>query len=332
MNPFRTLLAAAAVLAATGLACAQGSPPATQPGPGISVEFPGGTVNEYVAALKKAAGGTPVNAVVSEEAGVQVLPPISLRSVSPYVALSAIPAAAGFGTGNWEVHPIAEPGAASVNTVSVDFLAQDRGGRGLEVFSTQRLLSGDAAIAPDVLLTAVDTALQMEGGGKSRADVMFHKDSGLLLVRGSPSQLNAVSQVISQLQDDATRRGKDTARTRQVSASQEAEIRKCQVRISLAEQRLQGISQQLAETEQMVKAGTTPIAELRSQQQQRAQAAAELEIAKIDLGRAQAEAAAGVDAQGDDEIARLRGIVAQLQAEVQALKQALGDQKGGGTR
>jgi chromosome segregation ATPase len=161
---------------------------------------------------------------------------------------------------------------------------------------------------------------------------MFHKDSGLLLVRGNGSQVRAVSQVISRLEDDTARRGKDSARSRQVSAGQEAEIKKCEVRTRLTEQRVAASQQELAEVEQMVKAGNTSTAELRSRQQELAQARAEFDIAMIDLERARAEAKAGPDAVGGDEISQLRGIVAQLQAEVAALKQALGEQKGGGTR
>lgn len=331
MNRFRTFLAAAAVLAATGLAAAQTDPHATQPGPGITVDFPGGTVNQYIAALKKASGGIPVNAIVSEQAGDQVLPAISLKSVTAYTALTAIESAAGRGEGGWAVHPIVDPGTNSIGAITVDFIANDRGGRTLEVFSTQELLTDGSGLSPDVMLTAVDTALQMESGGRSKAEVMFHKDSGLLLIRGTGPQVHAVSQVISCLHDDSARRGKDTARSRQVSANQEAEIKKCEVRVGLAEQRVALASQDLSETEGMVKGGFASTADVRNRTQALSQARAEFEIAKIDMDRARAEAATGADLGGDD-MNQLRGIIAQLQAEVAALKQALGEQNSGGTR
>src|SRR4051812_33062131 len=61
----------------------------------LTVDFPGGTVKQYIEHLKHAAVRNPVNVVVSEAAMSSQIATISLRDVSLYTALQAIQGAAG---------------------------------------------------------------------------------------------------------------------------------------------------------------------------------------------------------------------------------------------
>jgi hypothetical protein len=113
--------------------------------PLVTVEFKGGTVQQYIAALRSAMGKDPVNAVVSESASKAELAPIVLSRVPLSAAMQAISAAAGFSQGNWTIKVIpteSEPSGAAL-AYAVDFLS--RGQRPneevvIETYSLARLI------------------------------------------------------------------------------------------------------------------------------------------------------------------------------------------------
>ena len=71
----------------------------------VTVDFPGGTVGQYVQLLKQASGRNAVNVVMSRAATEVQIGTISMREVSLYTALSAIQSAAGRDT-QWRVQPL----------------------------------------------------------------------------------------------------------------------------------------------------------------------------------------------------------------------------------
>src|SRR5688500_8384466 len=97
-NPIRT---STALLVLSGLL--SGAPPAPaqqQPaaapnvpktsGPVVSIDFAGGTVNDFIGAVQKAAAPAAVNVIRPAEAAAVPAPPISLRNVTVQTALEAL--------------------------------------------------------------------------------------------------------------------------------------------------------------------------------------------------------------------------------------------------
>ncbi|CAG1008315.1 hypothetical protein PHYC_03549 [Phycisphaerales bacterium] len=234
-RPFPTL--AALVLAAAGsmaalppAALAQtGSPTEIterQP-PLITIDFKGGTVAEYVAALRKSAGEEPVNVVLSKEAADVPLSTISLRLVSLDNAVQAISPAAGLANGEFliqRIKPMAPPNSNAAAVYSVDYIRRERvvqtvsgrifGDPQIQVFSLKPLTEpspedGGPTVTEhaETILTAIQTALDLDASTEApRPDVKFHRESGLLIVRAIPAQLRAVEGCLERMRDDVDRR------------------------------------------------------------------------------------------------------------------------------
>jgi hypothetical protein len=338
-----------AVLAAAGVLCAAApaQPKATPPpepgaAPTVSVEFAGGTVAEYVAALRKAAGPSPVNIVVSEAAAQVRLAPVSLKSASVWNAVHVIQAAAGGSAlGHWQVGPAFE-GAPTAESLSgtpvfaVNFYPREGpagAGRFLEVFSIQSIIEGEGA-TPEVLLTAVETALKLEGDGASRAEVKFHKDSGLLLVRGTKQDVRAVEQVVERVRHDMDRRSKDSARSRQIDIQRQAEARHARIRVEMADAELKRAERDFEEARQLHQAGNLYAGEFRELESRWLRARGERDLAVVELERAEQQAKFGAPPPSPDgeQVARLREEVERLRAQVQELARQLEEARKGGGR
>jgi hypothetical protein len=67
------------------------------------------------------------------------------------------------------------------------------------VMSVADVLQGD--ITADDLLTAVNIAIEVVGRADEPADIKFHKETGLLIARGSIRQIVALRQVVVQLRE-----------------------------------------------------------------------------------------------------------------------------------
>lgn len=180
----------------------------------FSLDFPGGTLAEYGAAIQKAAGWA--NIVMDPKASEVRLPKCELRQVS---ALSALQAAGEMveqidPSVGIVVNVIHHSGGAAINTVSVN-LARPRKPEAPEsktdrynVLSLREIVSppnGAAGLKAEVVLTAVDAAVGLMGDGP-RATVKYHSDSGLLLVLGTVEQVYVVEQVVDQIRNDVRSR------------------------------------------------------------------------------------------------------------------------------
>jgi hypothetical protein len=191
----------------------------------LSVEFQGGTIMEYIAVLSKAAPD--LNVVIRPETKEIPMPPVSLKGVAHGTALQLIPALADSGD-EIAVMPVQSPGSGSevfvigvkpsrpqgVMPGAVMMHATPAGrtvGRGLpfagpsgksvRVFSLRALTSGADALKPETVLTAIDTALGLQGAEEA-ASIKLHPESGLLVVRGDPTQIDAVEQVLTTMERD----------------------------------------------------------------------------------------------------------------------------------
>lgn len=184
-------------------------------GPTVSFDFQGGTVAQYVAALRGATE-LPVNvAVVPRAADIQ-MPPIAMQQVALYEALSVIAAVANTppnvrldivqlsrNTGDDAEPAFAvalQPGPPAPPTTLRT-----------EVFSLHELLA--VTLRAQTILTAVESTLDLEDDG-NEARIRFHEESGLLLVRGTQGQISTVSRVIDELKRSGAARGQDEQQRR----------------------------------------------------------------------------------------------------------------------
>ncbi len=263
--------------------------------PLVTVDFKGGTVQQYIAALRGAMGKDPVNAVVSESASKAELAAIVLSRVPLSAAMQAISAAAGSSQGNWSIKVIpteSEPSGASL-AYAIDFLS--RGQRPnedmvIETYSLARLIKPGKENGPgvpsSVVLSAVETGLRMQTADGKAPELKFHEDSGLLFVRGTVPDVRLVGSVVARMSDDADRESKAAARHADAERERAMAVKEAELNIQMREIELQSAMQVLDETEQLVKGGSAPAPELNAAKAAARKAQIRLEEAKLGRERA----------------------------------------------
>ena len=191
----------------------------------VSVEFKGGSLTEYVAALRSA--GNNVNVVLPDTAAKVRVPALVLRETSVEAALRAVTNVV-----DESIHlsvnvsvgssPNSGPFGEPVYSMQVRQLDNNQAttagppssrARLVRVFALRTLIkgAGDNTARLDVktILTAVDTGLGvvaehagLDTNSSDKAVVRYHEDSGLLFVAGTNAQLSVVDQVINNLERD----------------------------------------------------------------------------------------------------------------------------------
>jgi hypothetical protein len=223
---------------------AQALPEAPAEATTLSVEFPGGTIKDYIEVLAKAAPD--LNVVIRPETADIPMPPVSLKGVAHSTALQLIPALAERGD-EIAVTPVLRPGAGGSEVFVIGIQPPRPQGlpmmqpavtmqpgvprgvrnstpppsfpgqtaKSVRVFSLRSLTSGSDALKPETVLTAIDTALglQRADGEGEPASIKLHAESGLLVVHGDSVQIDAVEQVLTTMEQD---------RRTQTAAQQEA--------------------------------------------------------------------------------------------------------------
>lgn len=193
-----TRIAAGVVAAAVCAGAAgQSAAPAQPKDLIVSVEFEGGTIGEYVKAIKEA--HPEANVVVTPEAALIPMPEVSIHGASLGAAL--------------QIAMTRGPTMPGTPGVIVDL---DRaGGEGLPVYKliARSVLPGETrstviSLAPviDAGVLEEDALAAMQAGLElfpTRATLRFHEDTSLLLVRGSEEQLRLLELIAKRLQDDA---------------------------------------------------------------------------------------------------------------------------------
>lgn len=357
----RTLSAAALVslALASGAGAQQGAAPTGQPnagpvkrtaaagpsgeeGPILSVKFAGGTVEQYVAALRAQMGAEPVNIAVSSRAGALPMPETELSAVSVYTAVSAIESAveppqayswairmlprAGTGTSAFAVGLMQTgqfAGPAATDPYSV---------QSLQVFDTREVTgaaSGDTTAASiESLLTAIDTAIGMSAESDEAAPlVKYHKDTGLLMIRGTKRQVEVARSVIHELsqglkQEAAmARAAQDEQRSRTLASKRAA------IAAAMADYRFNQAKTRVERARSLLEKGSISDEELRAAESQLADMEAQRELAQLDVAAAGAGAGDPVTtprpSRPDNQIAELVRRIDDLQKENALLRAKL---------
>lgn len=147
-------------------------------------------------------------------------------------ALNAIGAASNDPMVHWEVQPL-DTGMMELDGAMRAFkLVQQRGdskwlrGNEVKTFSLREYVGearGDEAVKrATTLISAAEAALAgIDDKGEPTWVVKFHPDSGLLIVRGTPDDLAAVSQVVVQLVSESVTHEQDDRRKMMMHAERE---------------------------------------------------------------------------------------------------------------
>lgn len=174
----------------------------------VSLKFPGGTLKQLLDVVRAQAPA--VNIVASELAAEVPLPPIELRDVGCMAALDAIarivpePYRAKINVSKQS------PGGAAMCAVMVQSPRPPAQTTTVQVFSLASLIrelpGADAgtptALPAQTVLSALEAGARVMG---EPLDMRFHEESSLLFVKGGPTQLELVQQVLGNLQREQDR-------------------------------------------------------------------------------------------------------------------------------
>ncbi|MBM3961548.1 MAG: hypothetical protein FJ306_06555 [Planctomycetes bacterium] len=172
----------------------------------VSFAFQGGTLADFCELLRRL--DAKPNIVVAPLAAQAKLPAMNLVGASVDQALSAACAVAASdvrialkefrGPGD-PVFTILAQAPKAAEATEPDVAAKgpreaspDR--TATRVFSLNKLLAFDVPV--ETILTALDAALETAYETRATATLRFHKDSGLLIVRGSADQLRLVDEAL----------------------------------------------------------------------------------------------------------------------------------------
>lgn len=182
-----------------------------------AISFKGGTVAGYVAEVGKAFGG--VNAAIAPGVESVRVGPVELVNVSANNAMIALSTLAA--------SPVVVDWHGS--TVLIDGMAATRRSSEhpseLRVWAMGRVL---AEVKAEDALAAMQLATDMVGPG---AELMFHADTQLLLVKGTKEQLSAVHSAFDRLEENV--------RQNSAAGNAETELQSARHRIAELEAQLE---------------------------------------------------------------------------------------------
>lgn len=181
----------------------------------ISVDFSGGTLADFVAAVRAAGAG--INIVVSPRAADVVLPPMKLQQTRVFAALEAVGRIVAPEYAVEVGHSEHDPGSKPIYSLTVRHLVKrtrtqsGKPHKEVRVFSIRTLtqkLPGDPDVPglvtkPETILTAIETGIEAGGEGE-RARIRYHADSGLLFVFGTAAQTSLVGEILRSMTNDCS--------------------------------------------------------------------------------------------------------------------------------
>jgi len=196
--------------------------------PVVTLEFSGGSLADFAAALRKA--GEDINIVLPASAAKVELPALTLSQATVESALKSIGAITSEDM-QVRVETLRSPNGKPVYAVNVRERPSRSAGAAtsgpvtqagpfqnsltqVSVFSLKFLtetVPGDITgegltMKPETILTAIDTGLGIQnrtGGPKS--EFKYHEDSGLLFLEGTNQEINLVHNILNNMQDDMRR-------------------------------------------------------------------------------------------------------------------------------
>ncbi|MFO0860729.1 MAG: hypothetical protein U0570_09245 [Phycisphaerales bacterium] len=192
----------------------------------ITLDFKGGTIGEYVNAIRAAAGSRPVNVLYNEDTAAIPMYPVRLTSASVWSALGAVERNTTTDDGrtlNVRVGKPSTPPAGGVPTYSIYSEKSSRSSLPFDNLDQRQemiVLSLNPIVGlPGVskedqgprfdsksVLSAVESAVALVTSQDVSPPILkYHEASGLLFVKGNAAQQRAAKEVIARMQDDVER-------------------------------------------------------------------------------------------------------------------------------
>jgi hypothetical protein len=268
-------------------------------GPTVSLDFKGGSMQDFVAALRNSVGDRPVNILVTEEGKDQPVPPLKLQAVTMEAALrAAATSAARPGRTAWEMQTLSSGKDGGAAVYRLEFAkntsvgASGASSQQVQVISITDLISGSGErLSPESLLGAVETGLEMAAAdGPARAEMKFHPDSGLLIVRGDDNTLRLVREAVNEMRTDLMRRRGDQMRLKAEAMQRESAIRIAKINLDNARRQHEYQMRRFQQAKQSYEKGAIPQMELLNIEADTARAEAEVAKAEVALQAAEQDA------------------------------------------
>jgi len=173
----------------------------------FSVEFAGGSVQDYLGAIRAAFPGA--NVVGSDGLDQFSLPPISLRDVTIAGALQPLEQVASNGDSGTGIKVWFANGVASVAVYESGdaIFVEDEGPHEPEIvtriWNVTSLTTGGGMTIADIT-GAIETAVSIASDAKP--EIRIHEPTGTLVVKGLDTQLDIIDEVIGKLEETAVAR------------------------------------------------------------------------------------------------------------------------------
>jgi len=205
-NRWAALLLAASVPALAGVAAAQDDTARATREQLVDLTFPGGAAVAYVEAVRRAAGD--LNVMISPHLKDVPVQPVELKRVSVEAALTLLEGryTAGGRTMDVDVEVNHAELAGAMDVYRLEARVRPEPARE-DASSGVWSLSGaiEGGLAPEAVLTAIETALDLYDKAYAPAQLRFHRESGLLIARAHPEQIQTITLILDRLSDPGAR-------------------------------------------------------------------------------------------------------------------------------
>lgn len=277
------------------------------PDAAFTLDFPGGTVAEYVTTLRRigAEHGIRVNIASSATANATTIPAISLRDATLSIAVFALQQGTAGETVQLRVSE--GDGLFGVSTLGAPSTPQPAQGpfagrtSAADVVSLRPLIdTGADPKAPgeeSAVLAAIEAGIATAPRAKGAAPpvLKFHKDTGLLFVAGAPTDIELVRATVERLQADRRRGGLGRAKVAERQADLGAQAAKAVIELRFHEQDFGDARSEFNRISELYKAGNASDEVRRDAELKLRRAERDYELFKVEFERIQKLQAATAD-------------------------------------
>ena len=153
------------------------------------------TVTQFVEMIQQAQGEDRLNVLIAEELRNTRLPSFDLRRIKVSAAFQMLPRLAGNDSIAVEIESAVQTETADLISISRDHsVAPDISVR---THPIKRILD---TIKPESLLQTLEKGIQFSDAGWPNVQIALEAETGLLFVKGTPAQLDVVSEILNAIQ------------------------------------------------------------------------------------------------------------------------------------
>ncbi|HWB20721.1 MAG TPA: hypothetical protein VG711_10500, partial [Phycisphaerales bacterium] len=168
----------------------------TEHRPGINVSFNGGTISQYIDTVRKS--DPDANIVLLSKLDDVTLPPVKLLNVDVFTALKVLTWMPATSDDRPVSIDVGRENPEFTNQAPVFIIADHTKGpaappRERVVVISLKDLINDSLSADDIL-TAMESSAKLAGKDSAQPEIRFHKETGLVIARGTNEQIDAIQE------------------------------------------------------------------------------------------------------------------------------------------